>query len=727
MSKLVIAPTSMHKNLLRFYRQENLFSDVKITSKESLIHDWLGKVDSSAIKYILSKYPYSYGNVLSLLPFLPYASNETKELYQIKQDLIENDLMSKNEYLNTFLLNKDIDVFGCSKKDVELNNFINAFSLKPNYIEGKNDIHGLSVFKYETISDEVLYTLNKVAKLLSDGHDIKKIYLYVKDDNYIQYLKRYIDNYGFALDINDSKSLYCYEISKRFLTTYRETKDFDSSIAEIETIQDEELVRIFKETLASLYDENLPFEKQLDYFEGELKRTKYEISHINNVVKVINRPIFEEHAFIFVLGFSQGSFPEIKKDNEYLSDVIKEKIGMNTSLIKSEIEEDTLIDFFKSNNTFAFSYATRSLTDKFFPSPFIEKYSFVEKEDVLPKVIYSIDMANFLYAKLLDLKYTFSKESNDLLSLERICDIPYGKYDNRYDGVEAFDSKQDIDYSYSNIKEYYECPFSYYITNVLKIDPFEGNFYTRLGNVYHGVLEDSYLDDFDFEKSFAERATKEEFTIEEEVVLVNLKGQMKAMTDVLKEHHKHMKNPRYLLEHKSRIKLTENSFLKGKIDKTIIIDNKYIALVDYKTGSESFEPKELVDGYSMQLPTYCLLAENDESLKDYEIVGIYINNVVDKSFTVDKKGFLINPLYQLNGYTLSDLKIINMLDDTLVPGSSSNFIKGLRMSKSGALYSGSRVMDKDILKEYERITLDNYVKSDQRIRNIDFKIEPYYA
>ena len=110
MSKLVIAPTSMHKNLLRFYRQENLFSDVKITSKESLIHDWLGKVDSSAIKYILSKYPYSYGNVLSLLPFLPYASNETKELYQIKQDLIENDLMSKNEYLNTFLLNKDIDV-----------------------------------------------------------------------------------------------------------------------------------------------------------------------------------------------------------------------------------------------------------------------------------------------------------------------------------------------------------------------------------------------------------------------------------------------------------------------------------------------------------------------------------------------------------------------------------------------------------------------------------------
>ena len=36
-------------------------------------------------------------------------------------------------------------------------------------------------------------------------------------------------------------------------------------------------------------------------------------------------------------------------------------------------------------------------------------------------------------------------------------------------------------------------------------------------------------------------------------------------------------------------------------------------------------------------------------------------------------------------------------------------------------------MSEEDLEEYKRITLDNFVKADKRIRNNDFRIAPFYA
>ena len=717
----------MHRNLLAFYRANDPFSDIKIVSKESLISDWKGKIHPSSIKYILKNSSYCYDNVISMLRYIPYADANMPELLKIKEELINNGLISKNNYLSTFFKDKNIEVIGYSRKDEELNSLFNHFELKPRYIINEKDIHGHAVFKYETVSDEVLFSLNKIAKLLDEGVNINDIYIYTNNDDYIQYLERYSSGFGFSLDINTSKPLYHYEISNLFLNSYKETKNIDESLEAIQSIENKELLEAFIEVINESRDDKLSFEKQIDYIIGELKKTKYQVIHLNNSVKVIDKPIFAEHACVFVLGFAQSYFPKNKKDNQIINDNVKTKLGLNISIIESALEEDMLSNFLMSDNEFVLSYSSRGISEKYFPSPFVDKYELSEKEDPFPDVIYSRDMADFLFAKLLDLKYSFSEESNEYYSLNKVCDIPYGNYDNSFSGVSVFNNKDKMYYSYSKIKAFYQCPFSYYLSNVLEIDPFEGNFNTKIGNVFHGMMEHKYDPDFDFEKRYEIEVAKEEFDIEEETILLNLKEQMREMVNVLTLHDHYMEKPRYILEKQTTLfEFAPRSYLTGKIDKTVILDDKYVILVDYKTGSESFNPKDLINGESMQLPTYCLLAEHDIELKGYPIVGIYINNVIDKSFAKKKTDNLINPAYELNGYTINDLEIALMIDRTLADG-LSNFVKSLKLKKDGTFDRNARLMSKEDLNEYKRITQENFIQADKRIRNNDFPINPLYT
>ena len=53
--------------------------------------------------------------------------------------------------------------------------------------------------------------------------------------------------------------------------------------------------------------------------------------------------------------------------------------------------------------------------------------------------------------------------------------------------------------SYSSIDDLAKCPFKYYLKYILKLDSFEENFSTKIGNIFHSVLKDSYSDNFSFD------------------------------------------------------------------------------------------------------------------------------------------------------------------------------------------------------------------------------------
>ena len=717
----------MHRQILAELRKENPFFDVKVVSKESLIGEWLGKLEPSSLIYLMKEYKLSYDNAKALMPFLPFINKQLPELFKIRQDLVDKHLLIRNEYLEQFFKGKDVEIVGYSSKDKELINLLNHFGLSYKFSNSKDINEGNEITKYDTAIDEVFYSLNKIASLIDSGIDINNIYIYSRNESYKYYLEKFSKSFGFSLGIDNSYPIYNTSIVNKLLSEYIRTKDLDSVLEDISNCSDESLLSSIIEIFNLIKETELTFEQKLDYLVGEFKITKYQGEKYDNVVKVINSPIYVKDAYIFILGFVQGSFPTSYKDNRLLSDNEREFIGMNSSETQTQIDEDLLLQFLAGDNHFYYSYATRSLSEKFFVSPWVETYHFKEVAHVFPEVLYSDDMRDFYFAKYMDLMRYYSETSPEYYALKEICSIPYGEYNNEYQTINHFNKDDYMSYSYSQINTYYECPFKYYLSKVLKLDRFDGNFSTKFGNVAHKVFEELEKDNFDFEDVFNSEVITQEFLDEEIPIVENLKKQVREACDAILLHKKHMKNPKIICEKNVKFSFAKNSWLDGKIDKSIILDDKYLAIIDYKTGNDSFDAKNIKDGCSLQLPTYCLLAKNDKALKEYPIIGVFINNVTTTSLTSDKKPEdLINPYLRLNGKIVADVDIISYLDDT-VAGDKSHFIKavGLKTDKSALRASNSLVSFPEI-DEYITVALDKYIEADVNIRNNVFSINPLY-
>lgn len=726
MRKIIIAPYQMHKNLLSYYRSEDAFSNIKIITKEDLIGQHLGRVNSKAIPYLIKKYSYSFDNCLSLLSFIPYFNNSIPNLLKIKEDLIKQHLLVKNDYLDVFFKGNEVLIYGYSKNDKELINALECYTKNYDFIINEEKSFKEKLLEFETQFDEVFYVLNRIAQLIADGTDINKIYIYSSNNEYDYYLKTFSKDFGFKIDIDSAFSLYSTPLFNEFIKQYKENKDYLAAKESLAVHLEEELYDEIVGLIDECYDAEMSFEQQMDYLVGRMKNAHSLKTIYKDVVKVINKPIFENDAYIFVLGFAQGIYPSSHKDNLFISDVNKEKLGINTSLDLNKIDRDTVIDFFNSDNHFVFSFANRSLSNKYFISP-LANYFNLDKEKVLfPEHIYSKDMVNFYFAKAKDMKEFYSEVLPYYSGLERISDITYGSYDNSFSGVDVFNHSQRMNYSYSSINDYYKCPFMYYLSNVLGLDPFEGNLYTKFGKVAHKIFELHNEKDFDFEKTFDEEVAKQEFLPEELPIVENLKKQVKSASEAIRLHQRYMTNPKFVTEYKVEFPFTNNSYLKGFIDKAIILDDKYLAIVDYKTGNDSFSPEYINEGVSLQLPTYCLLSIKDEMLKKYKIVGVFINNVIDNrlSYSIPDDS-LINPYYRLNGKVIADVSLISFLDKT-IGDNKSEFIKSVKVTKEKVLGKSASLASEEEFDEYAEVAMRKFLEADTCIRDNKFPINPLY-
>ena len=455
MRKIVIAPYQMHQNLLKKYREKDPFSDVKIISKEGLMSEYYGLVNEKATAFLMKKYHYSYDNVSIVLSYLPFINKPINNLLEIKQDLIENHLLSKNEYLSQFFKDNKTIIHGYSDSDKELKNILD--DLKVNYQFVKNEKKEIVCFvdTYETQFDEVFYTLNTIAELLDKGEDINKIYIYSVDNEYLYPFSEFSQSFGFKVDDGKTHSLYVTPLASRFLKHYIKAKDIEAAKEVISDCGNKELLEDILAVIDRCLDPEMEFETQLDYLIGELKSTKASKQQFKDVVKIINKPIYEQGAHIFVVGFAQSFYPSSKKDSELLSDLEKASIGLNTSLEETENNQDVLLDFLNSDNHFHFSFSERSISAKKYISPLVKMLGFKKRKPELPKTIYSQDMVNYFYARMRDLKEFYKQADYYYQAIEKIANINYGEYDNSFTGVDVMNENMEIRHSYSKINEYF--------------------------------------------------------------------------------------------------------------------------------------------------------------------------------------------------------------------------------------------------------------------------------
>lgn len=197
----------------------------------------------------------------------------------------------------------------------------------------------------------------------------------------------------------------------------------------------------------------------------------------------------------------------------------------------------------------------------------------------------------------------------------------------------------DLWISHSSIGDYLKCPRLYYLKSIYK-DPKTGrkiniiNPYMTLGIVVHDVLEnlaklpseERFNTDLleIFEKQWQEKSGKRggftSETVEEE-----FKQRGKKMIQMVIDNPEIIKNkairlkddgflPNFYISPEEKIKLC------GKVDWIEYIpDDDSIHIIDFKTG------KNEEDGSSLQLPIYCLLAQNLQKRKISKVSYWYLD------------------------------------------------------------------------------------------------------
>lgn len=731
MEKIVIAPYLMQKSLLAKFRKDNIFANPKLITRDELFGKYFGVVNEFGAYYLFANKNYIYDNLISLLPFIPRATEncireKNVSLFALKQELEKNGFIERDEFFDQFKKDKEVEIYGYSKDDNELISLLNNINVSYRFVPYTKGEDVLCVKNFALIEDEIFYMLNEISKLLDSGVSADDIFIYTENENAIFYIKKYYESFGFKVNFPNDVNLYSQESVSAFLDLAKLTNSFDVGFEYLkspDTFAGEDVIQ----SLQEICNVNLPFEKKYDYVVSSLKEKMIANPHYENAINIIAGPMFVENKYIFIPCFAQNIFPKSYKDIDYISDEDKKELSISTSLEECRIEDSMSKAFILSKNHFYLSRSSASFSEKYFPSPFVKSLGIKEIEiKDIPDVIYSKKYAEFRLGLDKDNELYFLQHSKCMDSLSNLVDINYRGYDNSYVDAQAISQDDFLKFSYTSIKTFFECPFAYYLNSILKISNFEDNFNTKFGKVAHYVFEHQYDDGFDFETAFEEQRNEQQWEPSEELFVDKLKEDIKHASDAAILHCKsYARNPVIKTELNLHTYIDSHTLLEGKIDKAILLDGKDAILIDYKTGKEGFKKKQLEYGLSMQLPTYAYLFSNCKEFKDYRITGLYINNVVNRSYTLEKgEDEIIDSYLKLNGITIADLDVASRIDSSIINGKSL-FIAGL--SQNGGKFKGTNsIAGNEEINEMEKFVLDKYLEANERIRNNKFEIAPLF-
>ena len=734
---IVVAPRNMHHDIYTLYRKDNPLLSVKVIDKNELFLAAYPNLKQSTLLYLLTERHFSYDFAQTYLKYVPYVNEgntpKLKELLNIKNELLEKGYLFNNEPLKALFNNKEAEVIGYSEKDKELLNLSKQLSLKLNFKKFNQDFNDIEAYQFVRFEDEVTYVLNEIAYLLDHGVDIHDILIIRRDQEYDYYLARFAPLFGYQINLDTSPSWFETGLCVEFLKLYEQNKDIEASLEELKTLtlEDYRYDDFASEVRKNVHQE-LEYVSQRDYLLHKLKNSSVDKSTFNPAIKVISNPSIFENKYVFALGFTQGEFPKTNKDTAYLSDSELSSLHLLTAKEETKFDQEEIIKFLGLSNKIVLTYSLKTLKEKrCYASPIINNLNIKVISNPFKDYFYSNKALAYITADLYDLAKYYDEKGDKYYQLLDVIDIPYGTYDNSFNGVDVYTYDSELLLSYSQLNDYYGCPFKYYLARILKVDEFKENNASILGNIVHELLQYGLLDEsYDIESNFLNKI--EQSNIDEESKVLwkfSLKEQVVEMVKFLRKHPQYMLNPTFKFEQTLNAKLDEKTTVTGRIDKLVILDNKYAVAVDYKTGtSGDFNPEHLKYGKSSQLPTYAYLIENDKRYSSYEVSGLYINHVINNKNDMSvKEDALIPSHLRLAGKTLIDNKAFSSFDNTIA-GGKSEFVKGIginydgtfRISKTSTAYAS-----KDEIHQLVEEVKNKYLEAAKAIRENKFEIHPF--
>ena len=700
---LIICNKYTKENILKL----NKLIPIKIMTQEEFKEKYFFSYDEESIIYIINKYNVKYEIATEYIDNLYYIDNKKYNnfkldfLVSLKNELDNNNLLKYNLSFKKYLNRVDIIAY-----NIRIDKYLKNILKKYNYQDIKENTNNYEhkVYEFKTMEEEIHYIAEEISKLINTGILPNKIKLMNVDESYHNTIERIFSMYNLYPGIKYKRSLASYTIIKKFIETYKE-KSLTEALKEIDSNH-----QIYHELINTI-------NKYIKYDNKNLIIYKLEHSYIysntfDNQIDIVDCSgyITKDDEYYFLIGFNEKIIPKYYMDTEYLTDNIKEILGIETSKeLNIELKLD-IINKIKKTKNLIITYKLKDEKNIYYPSSLISSFE-VETKEIDINNTYSSQYNKILLAKEYDNYLRYGTRSNKLNILDNNYAINYNSYINKYNQITR--TIDTLNLSYSKMQIYNKCAFRYYLTDVLKLDIFEENFSTVIGNMVHFVMEKCLSNNDTDTDKYANIFLKDKvFTKKEQFFLEKYKKSVHELLDQVLSEKEYSKLDKAMYEKRIDIDYGNNIHFIGIIDKVLYLTdglNTYIALIDYKTGNDDISLKYLKHGINIQLPIYLYLSK-ELNFNNPKYVGFYLQkfNITDKD-------------YRLVGYSNSNKDIISHLDKNY---DNSKIIKGLKTLKDGSFAKTSKVLSDAEIDEIKN-NVETIIKDTiEKIKNNTFNINP---
>ena len=309
MRRIVIAPKEAHQNLYNFYRKDNPFCDVKFYTLESFLNEANYQSDDSSILYLIKNHSLDYYEAQEYLRYIKRikisssSSQKINKLITLQKELLENNLLFKNEYFDYEISNAEIDIYFYSEFNQELLNIIEDKKYK--FCKFKKDTYP-KVYNFFNNNDELSFLFNKISELISKGTKANDIYLFGLTESDELTFKRLKESYG----LNFNNAYRKNYLSKNYINQFvNDCLDHpvDEALANLGEVGDETYEEFL--TLVNRFKiDGISLDKQSGIYKALFKSKYLKEDYFVDAINVVDKPIAKEGCYLFIINFIQGKY-----------------------------------------------------------------------------------------------------------------------------------------------------------------------------------------------------------------------------------------------------------------------------------------------------------------------------------------------------------------------------------------------------------------------------------
>lgn len=690
-----------------FIKKIDKLINVKVITLSELKRKYYFDYDNKAIYFVSNKYnciPEIAKIYIENIYYLKDIDDEKINfLKEIKSDLDTNNLLTYNNLFKEFLKGKEIVLYNLKYVDKFYKNIFKELEeySKVTIYNDEDNSTVKELYKANNSEEEIAFICSKITKLIKSGVNINNIKIANVKSDYEFIIRKTFKLFNIPINLPSFETIKSTSLVIKFKELYN--SDINETIEKLkEFINTKEENDIFK-SIISIVNNYLwanDFMLVKDMVFNDIDNIKTPREKLKNAVEVIEfkKELVSDNDYVFLIGYNEGVIPVNYKDEDYLSDAIKEKLDLSTSFELNENAMNETKDNIRNIKNLIVTYTNHNLSSEIYISSSYEKDVFEEKELNI-SFNESNDYNKLKLVSEKDENSKFGTITDNLLKLSsHYKDMKYNSYDNKYKAIDKSKIKDffkdGLTLSYTSINDYYMCSFRYYLDYILKINKFEDTFEATVGSIFHKILSMCFDQDIDIIRTYETEIENSnyEFNESEKFFLSILKDELVLVIETIKNQLSYTQLTNSMYEKKIVIDVDKDLQIrfKGFVDK--ILYNEFngktvVAIIDYKTGNPNLNINNTIYGLEMQLPVYIYLIKNE--IKDVKIGGFYLQKILNN--TTDKEKRLDS--LKLQGYTNSDLDYIDKVDSSF---NDSKVIKSLRTSSKGFYYYSKMINDEEI-------------------------------